>query len=73
MTAVRMTDENVFDCITLGVKNPNKNTNEVIELIDQINGYKYDVVINNNKDLNHLDFLAQNFMQDLIDGKFNKE
>lgn len=68
-----MTDENVFDCITLGVKNPNKNTNEVIELIDQINGYKYDVVINNNKDLNHLDFLAQNFMQDLIDGKFNKE
>ena len=68
-----MTDENVFDCITLGVKNPNKDTNEVIELIDQINGYKYDVVINNNKDLNHLDFLAQNFMQNLIDGKFNKE
>lgn len=62
-----------YDCITLGVKNPNIDTNEVIELIDQINEYKYDAVINNNKDLIHLEFLAQNFMQNLLDGKFNKE
>lgn len=68
-----MAHEQNFECITLGVKNPNINTNEVVELIDQINRYEYDVIINNNKDLSHLEFLAQNFMQDLIDGKFNKE
>ena len=68
-----MTDKNVFDCITLGVKNPNIETNEVVELISQINDYRYDIIINNNKDLIYLDYLAKNFMQDLIDGKFDKE
>ena len=68
-----MAQELNYDCITLGVKNPNINTNEVIELITQINEFGYDVVINNNKDLIYLDSLAQNFMQDLIEGKFDKE
>ena len=63
--------EQNYDCLTLIVKNPNIKTNEVPELIEQINNYKYDIIINNNKSLNHLEFLAKNFTQDLVDGKFD--
>lgn len=62
-----------YNCLTLIVKNPNIITNEVPELISAINNYNYDVIINNNKNLSDLTFLANNFMQDLIDGKFDKE
>lgn len=65
--------EQNYDCLTLIVRNSNIKTNEVLELIEQINNYKYDIIINNNKDLSHLEFLAKNFMQDLVNGKFDKE
>ena len=68
-----MAKELGYDCLTLIVKNPNIITNEVPELISAINNYNYDVIINNNKNLSDLTFLANNFMQDLIDGKFDKE
>jgi tRNA uridine 5-carbamoylmethylation protein Kti12 len=57
-------------CFTLLVRNPNIVTNEVPELIQQINNYYYDVIIDNDKDLNHLKLLAQNFIEDLSKSKF---
>jgi hypothetical protein len=64
-----MLKENNLDCITLGVINPNKDTNEVIELINQINEYPYDVIIKNDGDIAYLSTLAKDFMRDLIKGE----
>lgn len=60
-----------FECFTLIVENKNKETNEVTELINQINDYNYDIIVNNNGNLQHLYSLAKEFMNILIENKTN--
>lgn len=64
-----MAKEQNFPCITLCVTNPNNKTNEVIELIEQIDSYPYDAFINNDGDLSHLSHLAQEFIKELLKGE----
>ena len=62
-----------WNVITLLIKNSNKSTNEVPELIEEVNKTKYDCTIDNTGDIELLHRLAGNFLEDIVDGKYNKK
>lgn len=66
-------EERGYKCYTLIVNNKKLQSNEAPQLIELIKNYKYDINIENNKSLENLKVKAMSFMQDLIDGKFDKE
>lgn len=62
-----------WNIITLLIKNSKMTSNEVPALIEEINKTKYDCTIDNTGDIDLLYKLAGNFLEDIIDGKYNKE